>query len=453
MASFAGEGEAMTPDKISDGAMLYNCDVFDGLAQIEAESVQCVVTSPPYWGLRDYGTADWEGGAEECDHATPLMGGNWSADGQYRDVCRKCGARRIDSQIGLERTPDEFVAKMVEVFQAVRRVLKKTGVVFLNLGDTYAQSGGKRADEGEQRKAIERAKTKGYDVGGWGASQRATLAMDRGANTAVAGLKPKDLIGIPWRVALALQADGWWLRSDIIWHKPNPMPEAVTDRPTSAHEHVFLLAKSAKYFYDADAIREKTGDEPTWDEYEKADGHGMPSGDIRSGVNVGFGGKRDSFTHPSGRNKRNVWTLSTEGFPGAHFATFPTKLVEPCVLAGTSERGQCQKCRKSWMRTTECERVPTRPGRNNVNDPTGMANRDTKRHVTTTTTLGWQPTCKCGLDPVPDVVLDPFAGSGTVMAVAVKHGRHTIGIELSADYCGLIRKRVGAALDAWGLFG
>ncbi len=396
---------------------LYCADVMDGLAQIEPGSVRCVVTSPPYWGLRDYG---------------------------------------VDGQIGSEPTPDAFVTKMVEVFRAVRNVMTDDGTLWLNLGDSYAQSGGQlRGTEETKEKAISRQKLRGTSTGqhgGW--ESRAS----RAANTATGGLKPKDLIGIPWRVVLALQADGWWLRSDIIWHKPNPMPESCTDRPTSAHEHMFLLAKSSRYFYDAEAIREEA-------EYGFSQEIGAKIWN-RSGVPTEPGRTPGARTIPGDggtRNRRNVWTIPTQPYPDAHFATFPTKLVEPCILAGTSEKGHCPECEKPWVRVVErtggtigkswhdhgndaaagMSQVPVKVG--SVKDASGQLYQ--------VKSLGWQPTCKHGLEPVPDVVLDPFAGSGTTMAVAVKHGRKTIGIELSEEYCRLIRKRVGAAMDDWGLFG
>jgi DNA modification methylase len=228
------------------------------LPTLAAASVDCCVTSPPYWGLRDYG---------------------------------------VDGQIGLEPTPDDYVAALVEVFRQVRRVLRADGTLWLNLGDTYA--GGKigRAD----------------------------------------GLKPKDLCGIPWRVAFALQADGWYLRSDIIWAKPNPMPESVTDRPTKAHEYVFLLSKQERYYYDADAIAERciTSDTRTW-----IPANGGNHDD--AGVTLRHDGGRQGggqLGNPDTRNKRTVWTFATLPTPDAHFATYPIELPEICIRAGSRENG------------------------------------------------------------------------------------------------------------------
>ena len=379
-------------------ARIINADVLDGLRPLADGSVHCVVTSPPYWGLRDYGTAQWEGGNAACDHkqgraSTSHADGVIDPEhGRARDSvagsnrCSKCGARRIDAQIGLEATPEEYVAKMVAVFREVRRVLRADGTAWLNLGSSFSQY-----------------------------------------------LKPKDMVPIPWMVAMALQKDGWYLRSDIIWSKPNPMPESVTDRPTKAHEYVFLLAKSARYYYDAEGIKEpaSVGDHArNIDCRYMAPGQSEHTGLRKGGLSRGpvpENDHRDKMTEKeqcSGmRNKRSVWTIAAQAFPGAHFATFPEKLVEPCILAGTSARGCCPKCGAGWERTTE---------------PKSMA-----------TSSIWRPGCKCDAgDPVPATVLDPFFGSGTVGLVAAKVGRSFIGIDLSAAYCEMARKRI---VDACGL--
>ncbi|MBY6273924.1 MAG: hypothetical protein CW346_17265, partial [Bacillaceae bacterium] len=225
-----------------------------------------MVTSPPYFGLRNYG---------------------------------------VDGQIGLESTVEEYVQTMVEVFREVRRVLRKDGTLWLNLGDSYNGSGGAGGD---------------YAEGGLKEGQ------PKYPGRRLDGLKPKDLIGVPWRVAFALQADGWYLRSDIIWSKPNPMPESVTDRPTKAHEYVFLLAKSERYFYDADAIREP----------HTVDWIGRNIKSAKGNKDRNDGGKACETGNPAGRNKRSVWEISTKPFPEAHFATFPPELPEICILAGTS---------------------------------------------------------------------------------------------------------------------
>jgi DNA modification methylase len=230
---------------------LYVGDVREQLAQLPDESVHCVVTSPPYWGLRDYGTGAWDGGDADCDHAQQrreqdqdskqaTSGGSARDSLAGRNVCRKCGATRIDQQLGLEPTPEQYVANMVDVFREVRRVLRRDGTCWVNLGDSYASGEVGRVDAPNK-------------APGLAATQAAR--SDRRIKQQT-GLKPKDLVGIPWRVAFALQADGWYLRSDIIWSKPNPMPESVTDRPTKAHEYVFLLTRAPRYFFDQEAVRE-----------------------------------------------------------------------------------------------------------------------------------------------------------------------------------------------------
>jgi site-specific DNA-methyltransferase (cytosine-N4-specific) len=290
--------------------------------------VQMCVTSPPYWGLRDYGTAKWEGGSPECDHnsllesqlkpgstsQTPISqaAGTRARQNRERLVCRKCGAKRIDSQLGLEKAPEEFVQNLVEVFRLVRELLADDGTCWINLGDSYAGGG------------------RGFGYGGKQDTNKGCDGMPK--SIIPKGVKPKDLIGIPWRVAFALQADGWWLRQDIIWAKPNPMPESVTDRCTKSHEYIFLLTKSAKYFYDADAIAEPFADErmgnPGKYEWRYGDGaHGN-----RQGIGKEEWNKDGSKT---GRNKRSVWTVATKPYSEAHFATFPPALIEPCILAGS----------------------------------------------------------------------------------------------------------------------
>lgn len=255
---------------------------------LEEGSVQSCITSPPYWGLRDYGAGD--------------------------------------DQLGMESSPEKYVANMVDVFRAVKRVLKPEGTLWLNLGDTYCGTGHK--GDGKDPKHKE---GRNWD-------------NHKALNNKIEGLKKKDLVGIPWRVAFALQADGWYLRQDIIWNKPNAMPEPVKDRCTKSHEHIFLLSKSLKYYYDADAIAEVTAD--------------------------------------GSKNKRDVWTINTQPYKDAHFATFPTKLIEPCILAG-SQAG--------------------------------------------------------------DTVLDPFTGAGTTGLVSVENGRNFVGVELNPDYKWLADKRINTA--------
>ena len=231
----------------TDLGKLYSGDCLEILKQLPDKHIQCCITSPPYWGLRDYGTAEWVGGDSDCEHIAGVdnprssrpLGKFHGGNDQYHvtpylDHCRKCGAKRVDQQIGLEKTPQEYVSKLVALFGEVKRVLKDNGTVWLNLGDTYAAA-----------RSYQVVDNKYKDVG------------NKIGHLVPPGLKPKDLVGIPWRVAFALQADGWYLRQDIIWRKLNPMPESVRDRCTKAHEYIFLLSKKQKYYYDAEAVREK----------------------------------------------------------------------------------------------------------------------------------------------------------------------------------------------------
>lgn len=267
------------------------------LKEIPDQSVQCVVTSPPYWGLRDYGTGTWIGGDESCSHRRDskksdlTITGHKNADEMlgvgdaiYKDECPRCGAKREDEQIGLEITPEAYVEELCKVFDEIWRVLKDDGTLWLNLGDTYVGRGSK-GDATDPKHAEGR--------------NGQVVAL----NNKVQGLKTKDLIGIPWRVAFALQARGWYLRQDIVWSKPNPMPESVADRCTKSHEYIFLLTKSPRYYFNNEAIKEKA-----------------------------LTGEDDAS-----RNKRDVWVVPVKAYPEAHFAVYPTELIAPCVLAGSKE--------------------------------------------------------------------------------------------------------------------
>jgi DNA modification methylase len=366
-------------------------DAVEQLRRLPDESVHCCVTSPPYWGLRDYGA---------------------------------------DGQLGLEATPEEHVGAMVAVFEEVRRVLRSDGTLWLNYGDSYAHDGcGPQGDSPAARP-----------------KNRAQRDNDKRRRNNH-GLKPKDLVGMPWRVAFALQAAGWYLRSDIIWHKPNPMPESVTDRPTSAHEYLFLLAKSPRYFYDADAIREGI-DPASWNK-TKSDGRAKREslGSMARTTPVG----RTCGNHPAGRNKRTVWTVATQPYSGAHFATFPPRLITPCIMAGTSERGCCSGCGAPWVRVVDKGGLVSSDGRTgscgainqggvgNSISRAGISYYGMQRRERSTT--GWRPSCECNAAPEPCTVLDPFGGSGTTAEVAEALGRRWILIELNPDYEPLIRRR------------
>ena len=300
-------------------------DALSVLKTMPDQSINTCVTSPPYWGLRDYG---------------------------------------VDGQLGLEPTPAEYVANLVEVFREVKRVLRDDGTLWLNLGDSYASGG-------MSNPSSKSTLGGGKDLGA------ADYSITRKVPN---GLKSKDLVGIPWRVALALQADGWYLRSDIIWHKPNAMPESVTDRPTKAHEYIFLLSKSQKYYYDADSIKEPSSDlEKSKKRYEKPFGEKKAEELLKTNqVHTRTIGMREI---DGKRNKRTVWTVPTQPFPEAHFAVYPPALITPCILAGC---------------------------------------------------------------PVGGTVLDPFAGSGTTLLVAIQHHRKAIGIELNPEYVEIAKRRLNS---------
>ena len=385
------------------------------LATLPAASVQCCVTSPPSWGSRDYGAG---------------------------------------GQLKLEETTEAYISNMVLVFREVWRVLRDDGTLWLNLGDSYAGVAGNARGEGAGG-GQERVKSMGFGA----LPKRKDLE---------GGLKHKDLAGIPWRVAFALQADGWYLRQDIIWHKPNPMPESVADRCTKAHEYIFLLTKSAKYFYDSEAVKERgamvAGDSAGSSQRDTQETHGLGGGN--SGINLAKQKLAAELQEKgySTRNKRSVWTVTTKPFRGAHFATFPPDLIEPCILAGTSENGQCPKCGKSWKRIMEKIGVSTyekmggknggykkmreesmRRGETGVGDTRDSNGNIVWYEATPKKFVGWQPDCACGLDPIASVVLDPFSGAGTTGLVAVQHGRRYIGIELNPDHLEMSRKRIQLA--------
>lgn len=263
------------------------------------------------------------------------------------------------------------------------------------------------------------------------------------------GLKPKDLCGIPWRIAFALQADGWYLRSDIIWAKPNPMPESVTDRPTRSHEYLFLLSKNERYFYDGDAIREPHLEPWRSGKSETAAPKALAADKSTNLASYSMKWGIREY-NPAGRNRRSVWTINSEPYPESHFATFPKALVQPCILAGTPERGSCSKCGTPWVRVTDVSYDATNrtPAPNkgrlgamgeraaNLTRDGFVPNRD--KHVTT---LGWQPQCRCDAPPRPSLVFDPFGGSGTVGEVCEALGRRWVTTDLSHEYCLMALRR------------
>jgi len=493
-------------------------DCREVLATLPAESIQCVVTSPPYWGLRDYG---------------------------------------IVGQIGLEPTPALYVSNIVEVFRAVRRVLRGDGTVWLNLGSSYAfgdsspnrslrgaraYDNGDTAPQGSQDRdssypdlcdgcrvtlgahsvntarrppssscvdeprvrdmsrldseqeaprawplaapastmhgsssrrregcrhcancgaclAVLRSfsrdaqacarRTGGIDdttamfspsVHHTGGTAPSSMAWGHYAST----LKPKDMVPIPWMVAMALQTDGWYLRADIIWAKPNPMPESLTDRPTKAHEYVFLLSKNERYFYDAEAIKEPYP--------ENTNRHFRSGTRLNGNIDNSAEDLRGAAWHgqPSTtRNRRSVWTIASEPYPEAHFATFPTDLVAPCILAGTSERGCCAQCGAPWGRVVErTAMVIDRSERTHAFGRTRASG--TMLEPPSSITTGWRPSCACSAAVVPCTVLDPFAGSGTALYVAKEYGRRAIGIDLNPAYGALAQARLRQGVLALG---
>lgn len=452
--------------------------VLQELAAIPSDCVHCVVTSPPYWGLRRYG--DWRmqvvwgnqawpkpRSANKAKHHLTLLkiradrkGMVWWHDGKNIGPTYICA-------LGLEPTPEMFVKHMVEIFREVRRVLRPDGVCWLNLGDSYITKPNGSGSTHDPKYPGARCRREG-------------LIANRTNNPGELGLKHKDLLLMPHRVALALQADGWHVRMDTVWDKLNPMPESVTDRPTRSHEYLFLLTKSDQYFYDAEAIKEPVsgGAHVRGDGVNpKAKANGPNSGMLRSNA----AGRENSKPNPSRhnirpkqnasfsaavnelvalRNKRSVWRIASEPFKGKHYATFPKKLVEPCILAGTSARGCCPVCGAPWVRVTEKAALKKEvyngkyAGEDNrARNLQGAikagrkAGGDHDNPFPQAKTVGWKQNCGCEpRAPVPCLVLDPFLGSGTTAAVALDLGRQAIGIDLWEGNEVLIRERTNITM-------
>jgi DNA modification methylase len=489
---------------------------------LKDNSIHCIVTSPPYWGLRDYELKPtiW-GGNPNCKHqwdVVPIGGRNKRAendDPKFKKnlynpqgqsyFCKKCNAWL--GQLGLEPSPELYIEHMIQIFRELRRVLRSDGTIWLNMGDSFGggkgQSGQQTPEYQKQRHNTGKSLNK-IQLGG----PRITIPKD-GKHSI---LKSKDLCGIPWRLALALQQDGWWLRSDIIWSKPSCMPESVNGwrwerhkikiksasnygktendkkqkrtntglannatwqncpgcsqctpnngyilkkgswRPTRSHEYIFLLAKSEKYYCDADALRESHKPEsyirvqkqfhPHKIDKTRAKNNHKNKGILDHGMAQAF--------HPNGRNKRDVWTINPAPYPDAHFATFPPRLPELCIKAGTSEAGVCPKCGAPWARIVETNYYNSDSSSGKVwqgNNKKFVKGNEGKNYKVRTRlhikTEGWRPTCTCNAgEPIPATVLDPFAGSGTTLNVARRLERKCIGLELQSDYFELIKKRL-----------
>lgn len=440
----------LEPAYKSENVELYLGDALSVLRSLPDESVQMCVTSPPYWGLRSYLTEPqiW-GGGPGCEHdwqTAPIPSTKNCKQGSTETIkyfalvgngkaepgrlCVRCGA--WCGELGSEPTPELFVGHIVEIFREVKRVLRQNGVLWINLGDSYATTptggyGTKSNLHGAQtsdkyKETIKQVYTKK-------------------ANTISFGLKPKDLVGIPWMTAFALRYDGWYLRSAITWCKNNMMPESVTDRPTKATEMLFLLSKSERYFYDAFAIAE-----PCVYPY---DNRGART-DNRRGTEC------DSISGKTGltRNRRDWWIINTQPFPGSHFAVFPEAIARIPILAGSSEKGCCSKCGTPWKRVVEHEKMEIRrSGRASLAEFTEcFSSSGTMLKPATSTTIGWESTCSCNAEVAPCTVLDPFIGSGTTALVSYKLGRRCIGIELNPDYLKMASERISKAEEQLRMF-
>lgn len=405
-------------------------DVLDALPLLEAGSQHCVATSPPFWGICDYGLGPtrWP----EITY-TPMTG------------APPITVPAMDAPLGLEPTLEAFVAHTVHVFRAVWPVLRDDGVAWVEYGDGYDCGTNAGRNPSSTRGKVRANRPSLHKVSGW---------TDRCQSTRrSAGLKTKDLLGVPWRVALALQADGWWLRGDHVWGRPNAMPESITDRPTRSHSFAFLLAKAEIYFFDTKAIAERTtettGNRNRVRTY--ADRVGVPAGTGRSERGVSFPWDGTAAT----KNPRSVWMIPTQPFRGAHFATWPEALAEKFVLSGTSGFGACAACGAPYPRRVQdevraVEDFPPQFARApRAAAPIRWGRREARllRRLGAPVAVGvsaWRPGCRCGAPVVPCRVLDLFGGSGTTGRVGARLGREVTLIEAQATYLPLIAKRVGA---------
>jgi DNA modification methylase len=435
--------------------------VLDRLAEMEPESVSCVVTSPPYWSLRKYDAPDVVWGGDnaladlpsdaQCEHewdsehvsqeirtglGLAALGERYRGGGHKqgqierieadRATCARCGAWR--GQYGLEPTPELYVEHTLDVLRGIRRVLRPDGVVWWNIGDGYAAGG--RGPGGSEK-------------------QRSNQGSELGRLIAPDGLKPKDLVLMPFRIALAAQADGWWLRSVVVWAKPNAMPESVTDRPTTAHEYVLMLTKSAKYWYDQEAVRQETVSlNPDHISYRPNSAEIAKNG--RKEFHAGKNDVSARSYNPAGRNLRTVWTFPTAQTPEAHFATFPPELPRRAIEA-SCPREVCVRCGHARERVMETSyrsstygnsETPDVPMSNNPKRRTDGSFAYEERKLKDTKTTGWT-SCDCAEPEYqPGLVLDPFCGVGTTLYVAKQLGRRAVGVELSERYADIARRKL-----------
>lgn len=431
-------------------------DCLKSLRTLADGSVNCCITSPPYYGLRDYGTGTWIGGDPNCKHKnggqaqvpdskykgaseTIIAGGNRGG----KLYCVKCGALRKDDQIGLEETPEQYIGRLIGVFAEVHRVLRDDGVLWVNIGDSYARNPAKGSKsplvwgDGGAKPSLTQ-----------GSSDNGVRRSDRPAFKAT-GAKEKDLIGIPWMLAFALRDYGWYLRQDVIWNRPNPMPESVHDRCTKAHEYVFMLTKQPKYYFDAFAMQEPA--------VTPAGTKGAKGSKARA-AEFGVSGRPPEYAIYDGtRNRRSVWTIQTRPFKGAHFATFPPALVEPMIASSLSDGGYCASCGSPYRRVvsrgvpplfmpdSEIDRFGN--GEAGVHRKFGQVYENWSR-ANPKRTVGWDRTCDCPTEGTkPGVVLDPFGGAGTVAVVAEVAGHDTILCELNPKYIRISKRRLGVPLS------
>jgi len=466
---------------------LFNGDC-RSMYELPDNSVQMVVTSPPYWGLRKYaGEQDLIWGDNHCEHewgsqietgdnrfrgVNANTGGNanpeiFAGGKALSQFCSPCGAWR--GAYGLEPTPELYVQHTIEILREIRRVLRKDGCVFWNIGDSYFGGGNNRGNNSP----ISDKQASNFGAVGQCAEHQKNVGKHQ-------TIKPKDLCLIPFRVALETQRDGWWVRSVIIWNKLNPMPESITDRPTESHEYILMLTKNKNYYWDAEAVREPyTEPLNRWGgpefrnsshKYIELGGH---DGEQHYGATSMFRKGRPVRPDESGRNLRSVWTFPTQGYPEAHFATFPEKLPELCIKAATPEVGCCSKCGKPYerivkvvghqvtdaMKVAGCNASGMYAGSEKKDYSATLSQQpsESKRRILESMSevreSEWKPACNCNAEAVPSIVLDPFAGSGTTLAVAKREGRRAIGYELSSDYCKLAKDRVmSVTLPLLGLF-